>query len=290
MGRTHSIPDQSLPQANHSILIRPVLKQINKRTLNDKAHRHLFQEIIYIKSGHGSHFIDDKTIQLRPRCFYLIGVNQVHGFNYGEDLDGVLIRFNEDFVPVSSENASIFRDYVNTLLLKNELQLSKKEAKSFEMLLDLLLEEYSNESSARTLTLQNLLLALLNKITSLLLTNLDTENDSLKDRDRQIYNRFHILSSSHFNKEHQLSFYARRLGISARRLSDICLKFSGKTAKTIISDKIMSEIKRQLNYTALSHKEIAYRMGFEDPAYMARLFKKNTGKTMSQYRQSKQSS
>jgi len=214
----------------------------------------------------------------------------VHGFNYGEDLDGVLIRFNEDFVPVGSENASIFRDYVNTLLLKNEIHLPKKEAKSFEMLLDLLLEEYSNESTSRTLTLQNLLLALLNKITSLLLTNLDTENDSLKDRDKQVYNRFHILSNSHFNKEHQLSFYARRLGISARRLSDICLKYSGKTAKNIITDKVLSEIKRQLSYTALSHKEIAYRMGFEDPAYMARLFKKNTGKTMSQYRRTKQAS
>jgi len=288
--RTQFIPDQSLPKANHSILIRPVLKEINRRTLDDKAHRHLFQEIIYIKSGQGSHFIDDKTIQLRPRCFYLIGINQVHGFNYGEELDGVLIRFNEDFVPASNENASIFRDYVNTLLLKNELQLGNKEAKSFEMLLDVLLEEYSNESASRTLTLQNLLLALLNKITSHLLSNLDTENAKLKDRDKQIYNRFHILSNSHFNKEHQLSFYARRLGVSARRLSDICLKYSGKTAKSIIIDKIMSEIKRQLSYTALSNKEIAYRMGYEDPAYMARLFKKNTGLTMSQYRKPKQAS
>lgn len=265
-----------------------MLKNINRKQSENKAHRHRFQEIIYIKKGEGSHFIDDNTIKLRERSFYLISMNQVHGFNYGKDLEGTLIRFQEDFLPVPHDNHDILRDYVNTIMLKNEIQLSSAEANKFEALLELLLDEFNSRNPRKEITLQNLLFALLNKLTAILLNQLQQDPAQSEGRDRYYFNKFNLLSAQHFTKEHSVGFYSNALGISSRRLSSICQRFSGKTAKSIIIEKIISELKRYLKFSSLSFKEIAYRLGFEDPAYMSRIFKKLTDKTLTEYRHSNQ--
>ena len=217
-------------------------------------------------------------------------MNQVHGFNFGKELDGVLIRFEEDFLPVPHDKHDILRDYTNTIVLKNELQLNASEAKLFEKFLDLLLLEFESKSSRKQISLQSLLLALLNKLTSVILERLQQDPSQSEGRDRYYFNKFNILSTEYFTKEHSVSFYANKLGISTRRLSNICTRFRGKTAKSIITDKIISEMKRYLKFSSLSFKEIAYRLGFDDPAYMSRLFKKETMRTLTDYRRSSMNS
>ncbi len=289
MKGSKNIPDHILPTGNSSFIIRPVLKEINKSVLDEKAHRHRFQELIYIKSGTGSHFIDDNTIELKERSFYFIGLNQVHGFNYGKNLDGVLLRFDEDFLPVSHAETDILRDYTNTILLKNELQLCVQDQSRFELLLDLMLKENSSSVAGKQTTMQYLLYALLNKLTNKLLEALNQEPLVQENRDRQLFNKFNLLCNQSFTQEHNLQFYAQNLGITVRRLSDICMKYSGKTGKSIILEKIISEIKRYLKFSTFSIKEIAFRLSFDDPAYMSRIFKRYTNTTLSGYRKLEQS-
>nr|WP_295928292.1 helix-turn-helix domain-containing protein [uncultured Dyadobacter sp.] len=47
----------------------------------------------------------------------------------------------------------------------------------------------------------------------------------------------------------------------------------------IIKDRILLEAKRLLCYTNLSVKEVAYQLGYEDPAYFNRMFTGKTGDT-----------
>jgi len=44
-----------------------------------------------------------------------------------------------------------------------------------------------------------------------------------------------------------------------------------------LKDRILLEAKRLLIHTTLSAKEIAYDLGYEDPAYFNRLFSKKIG-------------
>jgi AraC family transcriptional activator of pobA len=45
----------------------------------------------------------------------------------------------------------------------------------------------------------------------------------------------------------------------------------------------MMEAQRKLLYSNLSVKELAYELGFNDPDYFSRLFKKSTGESVSDF-------
>ncbi len=283
-----NIPDQILSEDQSSFLIRPVLSQINRKPKEDLPHRHKFHEIIYIRTGTGKHYIDSEEIELKPHTFYCIHTNQVHGFDYGQNLEGYLIRFTEDFLPLAHDKVDILRDYSNTILLHNKLQLDEQRLHAFELLMNLMLEEYKSDSQGKQQTLQNLLFALLNKITTEVRDQFNRLYLPGDDKDRNLFNQFILLANQHFTQHHSLAFYSGSLGVSNRKLSNVCSKYSGNTAKSIILDKLISEIKRYLSYSSLSLKQIAYRLNFDDPAYMSRLFKRYTNLTMSEYRKNTQ--
>jgi AraC family transcriptional activator of pobA len=54
---------------------------------------------------------------------------------------------------------------------------------------------------------------------------------------------------------------------------------TGQSARELIARKLLDEAKRELVFTFDSAQEIAYRLGFADPAYFSRFFLKQTGET-----------
>ena len=101
------------------------------------------------------------------------------------------------------------------------------------------------------------------------------------------YNLFHRFSNqveNNFREHHKIPQYAINLGVSVSRLNDVCLKISGETAKTIISKRVVQEARRLLSFTSLSVSNVAYNLGFQDPAYFSRFFKRMTGDSASDYR------
>lgn len=281
-----SLPIHRLDSEKGAFLIRPLLEQINKKTLDDQPHRHHFYEIIFVVSGEGQHVIDDRVIDLEVNTFYFIGLNQIHGFQYGKDLKGYLIRFDAHFLPVVKDHSDILSTYANNILIKNILSLPADQKDGFIALLDFIQEEYNSNSGSKLITIQNLMFALLNKLSELLQHNVRHYISLIDEPDKRIYNEFILTSNQYFKEQHSLAYYSNQLGVSNRRLSDICTKYAGKTGKAIIIEKIITEVKRYLKYSSLSIKQIAYVLHFDDPAYMSRLFKKQTKRSLTEYRTS----
>jgi AraC-like DNA-binding protein len=82
-----------------------------------------------------------------------------------------------------------------------------------------------------------------------------------------------------------VSGYASQMNVSEKRLTAATTKTVGKSPKTIIDERVMLEVKRLLIHTNLSIKEIGYDLGFEDPAYFIKYFRKHTGKTPIEFRE-----
>lgn len=78
--------------------------------------------------------------------------------------------------------------------------------------------------------------------------------------------------------------YASQLNVSAKYLSDVCRKYSGKSAFEWINDTLKKEIERLLHYTDLSVKEIAARMSFPDCSFFSKYVRKHFGMTALEYR------
>ncbi len=108
---------------------------------------------------------------------------------------------------------------------------------------------------------------------------------NVQDYRQDQFSQFIEVLEQSFKQEHRLQFYAKNIGVSTRKLSEICQAKSGKTAKKIITDRIITESKRLMKYTTLPLKDIANQLGFKDIAYFCRHFKKATGYTPSEYKQ-----
>jgi len=71
--------------------------------------------------------------------------------------------------------------------------------------------------------------------------------------------------------------YAEMLHITPRHLNRLVSESIGKTTTRLIGERVVLEAKRILFYSDDTIARISEELGFNDPAYFSRLFKKYTG-------------
>ena len=96
---------------------------------------------------------------------------------------------------------------------------------------------------------------------------------------------FAYLVADYVEREHEVSFYADRLNITTKYLSDICKQKIGKGAKEIISEVLIANLKREVKMSGLSLKEISYKYAFADQSSIGKCFRKMTGVSPIEFKQ-----
>ena len=103
-------------------------------------------------------------------------------------------------------------------------------------------------------------------------------------RQDEIFKSFVSLVHEHCASQREVSFYADKLCISTKYLTGICKAVTGDSAKKIIDDFAILEIKVLLQSTELTVQEIADRLVFPDQSYLGRYFKRHEGMSPKEYR------
>ena len=112
----------------------------------------------------------------------------------------------------------------------------------------------------------------------LIMANKHTIEDKITYANSDIYYRKFIqLIEDNIKQEHEVSFYAKKLLISPKYLSEVCKAKSGHKAKEIISSFLVSKIKQEILISAKPIKTIAYEYGFADQSSLGKFFSKMTG-------------
>jgi AraC family transcriptional activator of pobA len=88
----------------------------------------------------------------------------------------------------------------------------------------------------------------------------------------------------HFKNQHQVKYYADLLNKSTKTISKEFQLNYHRSPLQIIHDRLILEIKRQISFSNLSLKEIAYNCGFNDAQSFSRFFKTKVGMSPLQYR------
>lgn len=101
----------------------------------------------------------------------------------------------------------------------------------------------------------------------------------------RFYITFTQLVNAHYLTHRQVQDYADSLGVSAGHLSDTVSGLTGLTAIGIIHQRTVLEAKRILIHTDQTVSQIASALAFDDPSYFGRFFKRMTGETPQQFRQ-----
>lgn len=96
--------------------------------------------------------------------------------------------------------------------------------------------------------------------------------------------RFRALAEQHYRDHLPISEYAAKLGTTASTLTRATRLLTGKPPAEILHDRLILEARRNLAFSGASVAQIAYALGFADPAYFARFFKARTGQTAGAFR------
>ena len=97
------------------------------------------------------------------------------------------------------------------------------------------------------------------------------------------YIRFKLFVENNLTEHTTVTDIAEKLAVGTNSLYSIVKHYAGVSPKEFITGRLMLEAKRRLYYSESSIKELAYDLGFNDPEYFARLFKKVTGSTIGMF-------
>lgn len=111
-----------------------------------------------------------------------------------------------------------------------------------------------------------------------------TTNEPIK-REHELYRQFIQLLMTHYTQEHEVSFYAKKCGVTPAHFSGAIRKASGHSPLAIITGIIIMNAKAQLKSTRLPVKEIAFSLGFNNLSLFNKYFRKHVEMTPQEYRE-----
>lgn len=89
--------------------------------------------------------------------------------------------------------------------------------------------------------------------------------------------RFEEVVLQNFQKHHTVEAYAKLLHVSADHLSAEVKAHTGRNARDLIAERIVTEAKHLLTYSELTVSQIAHQLGFPEPTHFTRFFRRHVG-------------
>ncbi len=97
------------------------------------------------------------------------------------------------------------------------------------------------------------------------------------NRSVELYNQFLDAVDKYYNRYADVLFYAEQLNVTPRYLGQVTRRIANRSPKSLIDERIVSEIASLLTTTTWPLKDIASRLGFSSQAHLSRFFKKRKG-------------
>jgi AraC family transcriptional regulator, transcriptional activator of pobA len=245
-----------------------------------RPHRHHgLSQIFYIRKGAGEANIDGKSITITAPSVIVISEMCVHDFIWSEDVEGYVLSIANSLL---EQVESLLKKELTTIKSTLIIPINKNQS-ALNSILSLIHLEYSETiMSGRSESLSSLVQLLgiwLERNSST-----QTHSNHINSKKSDYLHHFNDLINKDFVEHKKVEDYAKTLGITAPYLNNLCQQFVQKSALQLIHDRVLLEAKRYLMYTILSISEIAYTLGFHDPAYFTRFFKRLTKESPKQFR------
>lgn len=111
------------------------------------------------------------------------------------------------------------------------------------------------------------------------------EVDSFKSRGDELFFRFRQLLAEHYRESRSVAFYADKLCITTRYLTDIVQQHYGRSPKDAIGIYTVMQIRLDLLQSDVTLSELAYKYHFSSPSFFSDYFRRNAGCSPQDYRQ-----
>lgn len=253
----------------------------------DRLHLHGFYEIIWFQQGSGIHYIDFNEYPIEPGTIFFISPGQIHSFDKRHDQKGVVLKICAEFLGDESSGESGYLRYnvFNAFDRLPYVKVSQKDSDRLSTIVEALGEELDEPGKLGhkdyLQSLVKMFLIRAQRNSSEVRTNiLNPVRISHKT-----FLEFRKLLEKNYTRLHTVKDYAGLLNISTKTLNQYVRECSAYSPLEIINNRIALEAKRLLRYSTLTVKEIAFRLGFEDPSYFVKFFKRLVGESPADYRE-----
>jgi AraC family transcriptional activator of pobA len=247
------------------------------------VHRGLYQ-VLWLQQGAADVLLDEQRVSVPGPAAIVVPPGVVHGFRFAANTDGMVLtlsaRFLEEgeFQAVGDAFRALFSAPGVMVCEPEQAGTARLSALFRELLAEFLLP--GSEGSPVPVWLTRALVWRLAQANA-------REQQSLDQRayrHQALFTRFLLLVEQHFLEHWPLDAYASRLGLSTPRLNRLVRAERGVGALELVHERLTREACRRLIYIAAPAARLAAELGFEDPAYFSRFFKRRTGHSPQAYR------
>jgi AraC family transcriptional activator of pobA len=230
--------------------------------------------------GFHRRWIDFISYEWQPGNLYFSLPGHVHLVEETAPLSGTLLAFTEEFLQpeewTSRKKLPILQNPDDI----HELRLSGEERDFLNNLLVQMQARYCGKQDGNAGIMRSYL-----NIFLVYLSRIHTRqfNASPPVGDPLLIERLKRLLHEEYDPIRQVADYARLLEMTPGKLNDLIQGYAGKTATTLVQERVILEAKRAIVRGDLSLKEIAGSLGFEDSGFV-RFFKRITGETPASFR------
>jgi AraC family transcriptional activator of pobA len=243
---------------------------------NIRPHRHRdLHQVLLIQLGRADVRLDGRDDALRPPLAIVVPPGCVHSFRFQPDTAGLVISFSHELAREFAASAAGLLEFLER---PAAIALERAAVKATDLapLGEMLLREFGRSAPARRTALHDLLGAL---FANLLRVARDAVPAGAAGAppERELVARFRELVERRYREHATVTDYAAGLGTSEARLRRACLAVAGHSPVELVHRRLLVEAERQLRYTSMPVTQVAYHLGFDDPAYFSRFFTRRTG-------------
>ena len=233
-------------------------------------HRHTFHELVHVTGGTGAHVVDLTRRPLRPPQLAVIAPGQVHQWAGVRGLTGHVVLFTDDFLLDHPADRELLRRLSEQPWLRLD---ARADAAVTRVIADLEEEHRHGEESV----LRALVHVLVVRAGRLLGTPPPAPAGAVAAEFARLAGRPDLGLWS-------VSAHARRIGVTPGHLTEAVKAATGRTAAQLLREARTREAQRFLLRTDLTVRQVATRVGFADPAYFCRFFRRETGLSPGDFR------
>ena len=243
-----------------------------------RAHRHSsLAQIFWLLRGSGIGRFDAVAHSLVAPCVVVVPELCVHEFEWARDSEGYALSLASSLVRELREQTGA----PEAVLAEASVIATVDDGSYVDALFQGIHDEYVNARPLKEISLDSLIKAL-----TVWIARHTTAAHRVDHASRASlhYARFTRLLDRHHRAQWTVSDYADEIGITPPHLNAICRRVGGVSALRMIHERVLLAARRELAYTDKTIADVATTLGFAEPSYFARFFKRNMKLTPKQYR------
>ncbi|MFC2186803.1 AraC family transcriptional regulator [Fulvivirgaceae bacterium LMO-SS25] len=239
-------------------------------------HKHDFYLIILFTKGSGKHEVDFETFQVEPGTLFILKPGEMHYWELSNDIDGYVFFHSRDFYDRRYITSSVKDfEFYSSFQYSPSIKVNGEVLSNLKTLMEQIVLEHKKNELLKWEKIHSLV--------TLVYINISRRYQPTSKNKSVVYlqtvRKFEEFIEINFKRLKFAKDYARLLNITAKHLNRVTRECFNKTSTQLISERVLLEAKRMLMYAEYNVTQISDELGFDEPSYFIRFFKKHMGVT-----------